>query len=273
MHKSFRPMLPNLSMVNLLEEEEDDNSRMVFSTYQTMINKIDAQKDDGTRAYGVGHFDLIIIDESHRSIYKNGAIFDYFDASLLGLTATPLDKKDRNTFETFNLPNGQPTDIYSFKDAVDNGYLVPYQKKEVNLKFPSRGIKYADLNEDEKIQYEETFTDELTGEMPEEIKGEAVNRWLFNKDTVRKVLEDLMQDGLRVEGGDKLGKTILFCRSHKHAQFVVAWSRIGKSLQGELERDSVLLLWITSQLWTIVIIFAWGWSNRGAVFEEFVFST
>ena len=222
MRKSFRPLLPNLSMVNLLEEDEDDKSRMVFSTYQTMINKIDVMEADGTRAYGVGHFDLIIIDESHRSIYsKYGAIFDYFDASLVGLTATPLDQRDRNTFETFNLPNGQPTDVYSFKDAVSEGYLVNYQLKQVDLKFPSRGIKYAELTEAEKIQYEATFTDELTGEMPEEVKGAAVNNWLFNKDTVRKVVEDLMVNGHHVEGGDKLGKTIMFCRSHKHAQFVV----------------------------------------------------
>ncbi|NQZ56682.1 MAG: DEAD/DEAH box helicase family protein, partial [Lentisphaeraceae bacterium] len=213
MRKSFRPLLPNLSMVNLLEEKENENSRMVFSTYQTMINKIDVLKEDGTREYGVGHFDLIIIDESHRSIYsKFGALFDYFDASLLGLTATPLDQRDRNTFETFDLPNGKPTDVYSFKDAVSDGFLVNYQVKKPDLKFPTKGIKYADLSDAEKMHYEETFTDELTGNMPEEVSGEAVNKWLFNVDTVRRVWDALMEDGIRVEGGDKLGKTIMFCR-------------------------------------------------------------
>jgi len=222
MRKGFKPHLPNLSMVNLLEEKENDNNRMVFSTYQTMMNMIDNEREDGTREYGVGHFDLIIIDESHRSIYsKYGAIFDYFDANLIGLTATPKSELDKNTFEIFGMSDGQPTDVYSLKEAVNDGFLVDYKLKQLDLKFPSRGIKYADLSPEEQLEYEETFTDELTGEMPEEISGAAVNSWLFNKDTVRHVLETLMEEGHKVEGGDKLGKTVMFCRSHKHAQFVV----------------------------------------------------
>lgn len=222
MKKSFRPLLPNLSMVNLVEEAADDKSRMVFSTYHTMINIIDQVRDDGTREYGVGHFDLIIVDESHRSVYdKFGAIFDYFDAPLIGLTATPKSELDKNTFEIFQMPDDEPTDVYNLKEAVIDGFLVDYKKKSPDLKFPKRGIKYAELSEADKKAYEGTFTDELTGEMPDEINGAAVNSWLFNKDTVRKVLEQLMAEGHRVEGGDKLGKTIVFCRSHRHAEFVV----------------------------------------------------
>ena len=222
MRDSFTVHLPNLSAVNLVNEKETEQSRIVFSTYQTMINVIDDVNANGTRQFGVGHFDLIIIDESHRSIYKKyGAIFDYFDACLLGLTATPRTEIDRNTFALFGMADQHPTDVYSLKDAVDDKFLVPYKVKKVDLKFPSDGIKYNELNEEEKEEYENTFTDELTGTMPEEISASALNRWLFNKDTIRTVLEILMDEGLKVNGGDKLGKTIIFARNHKHAEFIV----------------------------------------------------
>jgi type I restriction enzyme, R subunit len=222
MNRSFKVHLPNMSLVNLVEEKETDQSRVVFSTYQTMMNLIDEVNDNGTRKFGVGHFDLVIIDESHRSIYKRyGAIFDYFDAHLLGLTATPRSEIDRNTYAIFDMPDNHPTDVYSLKNAVEDHFLVPYKLKKVDLKFPTDGIKYEDLSEDEKEEYEATFTDELTGEMPTAITSSAVNRWLFNKDTVRTALDIVMEHGLKVGGGDTLGKTIVFARNHDHAEFIV----------------------------------------------------
>lgn len=214
--RNFLKHLPNTSICNLVEDKEN-GSRIVFSTYQTMINEIDALREDKTRKYGVGHFDLIIVDESHRSIYKKyGIIFEYFDSLLLGLTATPKDEIDKNTYRVFNLPNGEPTFACGLYEAVNEEFLVPPLAEKIDLKFPTVGIKYSQLSEEDKEQWEETFDDGI-----EEVEAEDVNNWLFNKDTVRKALEILMNDGHKVAGGDKLGKTIIFAKNDRHADFIV----------------------------------------------------
>jgi len=220
--KSFKKNLPNLSTVNLGEEKEDDQNRIVFSTYPTMMNCIDDARKDGQKRFGVGHFDLIIIDEAHRSVYqKFGAIFDYFDSLLLGLTATPKAELDRNTYGLFELEDHVPTYAYELTEAVSDEYLVPPKAISVPLKFQRGGIRYDELTEQEKEEYEEKFYEEDSGEMPDQINAAALNKWLFNKDTVNKVLKHLMQRGLKVEGGDRLGKTIIFAKNHKHAEFIV----------------------------------------------------
>ncbi len=218
---SFKNYLSDFTQCNLVEVKENDNSRLVFSTYQTMINEIDKLRKDGSRKFGVGCFDLIIVDESHRSIYKKyGAIFDYFDSMLLGLTATPKDEIDRNTYTIFDLPSGEPTDTYNLHEAAEKGYLVLPLVKEIDLKFPEKGIVYSELLEKEKEEYEDTFSDE-EGNLPEKIDGTAINNWLFNSNTVEKVLETLMISGNKIQGGDKLGKTIIFAKDDKHADFIV----------------------------------------------------
>ncbi|ANB61698.1 DEAD/DEAH box helicase family protein [Anoxybacteroides amylolyticum] len=217
---NFSHLLPNLTFCNLLDNKDNpEESRMVFSTYPTMMNAIDeAKRKDGKRLFTVGHFDLIIVDESHRSIYKKyRAIFDYFDAILLGLTATPKDEIDRNTYEIFDLENGVPTYAYELDQAVQDGYLVDYRTIETTLKFLEEGIRYDDLSDEEKERYEETFDDEVG----EDIDSAALNEWLFNDDTIDTVLRDLMEKGIRVEGGDKLGKTIIFAKNHRHAERIV----------------------------------------------------
>ncbi|GGJ61312.1 DEAD/DEAH box helicase [Anoxybacillus voinovskiensis] len=217
---NFSHLLPNLTLCNLLDNKDNpEESRMVFSTYPTMMNAIDeAKRKDGKRLFTVGHFDLIIVDESHRSIYKKyRAIFDYFDAILLGLTATPKDEIDRNTYEVFDLENGVPTYAYELDQAVKDGYLVDYRTIETTLKFLEEGIRYDDLSDEEKERYEETFDDEVG----EDIDSAALNEWLFNDDTIDTVLRDLMEKGIRVEGGDKLGKTIIFAKNHRHAERIV----------------------------------------------------
>lgn len=217
---SFSHLLPNLTLCNLLDNKDNpEESRMVFSTYPTMMNAIDeAKRKDGKRLFTPGHFDLIIVDESHRSIYrKYRAIFDYFDAILLGLTATPKDEIDRNTYEVFDLENGVPTYAYELDQAVRDGYLVDYRTIETKLKFLEEGIHYDELSEEEKEKYEETFDDEVG----EDIDSAALNEWLFNDDTIDTVLRDLMEKGIRVEGGDKLGKTIIFAKNHRHAERIV----------------------------------------------------
>lgn len=216
--KSFKNMLPQLSLCNLLDSKDNPESRMVFSTYPTMMNAIDDIKNQqGNKLYTRGHFDLIIIDESHRSIYKKyQAIFNYFDAILLGLTATPRNDIDKNTYEIFELENNVPTFSYELDQAIEDGYLVPYHTIETKMKFLEEGIHYDDLTEEEKELFEETFDDGVR-----DISGEELNSFLFNSDTIDRVLKELMDKGLKVEGGDKLGKTIVFAKNKKHAEFIV----------------------------------------------------
>ncbi len=218
--RNFNNLLPHLSSVDLTKEKEDKETRLVFSTYPTMMNCIDGVHNGEQRFYSVGHFDLIIIDEAHRSVYqKYGAIFEYFDALMLGLTATPKDSADYDTYRLFEEELGTPTFDYELDEAVTEKYLVPFQAKEVELGFMTRGIRYDELSPEEKIRYEETFRDE-NGSLPDSISPAAINSWLFNEDTVDKVLDILMNVGVRVEGGDKLGKTIIFARNHAHAEFI-----------------------------------------------------
>ena len=218
---SFNEHLPELTAIDLTKEKEDNKTRLVFSTYQTIINKIDALKSGDERFYGVGHFDLIIIDEAHRSVYqKYRAIFEYFDALLIGLTATPKSDIDRNTYELFHIEDHQPTFGYELADAVREGYLVPHKSMSVPLRFQREGITYAELSDEEKEEYEEKFGDPTTGAIPDSIDSGALNSWLFNADTVDRVLDFLMEEGIKIEGGDKLGKTIIFAKNHKHAVFI-----------------------------------------------------
>ena len=215
---AFKSHLPDASPVNLVTERNAEG-RVYVSTYPTMMGLID-EASDGERRFGVGHFDLVVIDEAHRSVFqKYRAIFDYFDSLLVGLTATPKDEVDRNTYGLFDLENGVPTDAYSLEEAVRDGYLVPPRAVSVPLKFQREGIKYDELPDDEKDQWDALEWDD-DGTVPDRIEAEAVNKWLFNKDTVDKVLEHLMTRGLTVAGGDRLGKTILFAKNQDHAEFI-----------------------------------------------------
>ena len=219
---NFSQLLPNLSLCNLLDQKENpEQARMIFSTYPTMMNAIDeAKRKDGKKLFTPGHFDLIIVDESHRSIYKKyQAIFDYFDALLIGLTDTPKEEIDKKTYSVFDLENGVPTFAYELEEAVEGKYLVSYRVYEMKSKIMEEGIKYDQLSEDEKDQFDEFFEEDETVE--DTIDSAAVNEWLFNADTIDTVLRELMEKGLRIEGGDKLGKTIIFAKSSKHAKAIV----------------------------------------------------
>ncbi len=218
---AFKAHLPESSPVNLVTEK-DKTGRVYVCTYPTMMNLID-ESDGGEATFGVGHFDLVIIDEAHRSVYqKYGGIFRYFDSFLVGLTATPSEHVDRNTYELFDLEPGVPTDAYELEAAVRDGYLVPPQVQQVDLRFPREGIDYDSLSEEEKEQWEslDWGDDADEGPVPTRVNASAINNWLFNRDTVDKVLEHLMVNGHMVEGGDQLAKTILFARNHDHAKFI-----------------------------------------------------
>ena len=217
--RSFVNMLPDLSVTNLCEDKENFDARCVFSTYQTMMNCIDTVRDENEKKlFTVGHFDLVIVDEAHRSIYnKFRYIFNYFDAPLVGLTATPKDEIDKNTYDIFELETNVPTYAYELSQAVTDGFLVDFISVESKLKFIEQGIVYDELSEADRQAYEDTFEDE-NGELPESIASSAINEWVFNEDTIRQVLHVLMQNGLRIDYGEKLGKTIIFAKNHEHAE-------------------------------------------------------
>ncbi len=216
---AFRKFLPSASPVNLITDRAA-TGRVYLSTYPTMMKLID-ETGDGQRRFGPGHFDLIVIDEAHRSVYrKYGAIFDYFDSLLVGLTATPKDEVDRDTYRLFDLESGAPTDAYSLDEAVHDGFLVPPKAVSVPLKFERQGIRYDDLSDDEKEAWDAMEWDD-EGAVPAIVEPAALNKWLFNADTVDKVLAHLMTHGQRVADGDRLGKTIIFAKNQEHARFIV----------------------------------------------------
>ena len=220
--RNFVNLLPDLSVVNLCEDKTNYTAHCVFSTYQTMYNCIDTIHDDEEqRLFSPGHFDLVICDEAHRSIYnKYRDIFNYFDAPLVGLTATPKDEIDKNTYEIFELQSGIPTYGYELAQAVKDGYLVDFISVETTLKFIQEGIVYDELSEEDREAYENTFEGE-NGELPESIASSALNEWIFNEDTIREVLRILMKEGLKIDYGNKIGKSIIFAKNHKHAEEIL----------------------------------------------------
>jgi type I restriction enzyme R subunit len=216
---AFKHHLPDSSPVNLVTDKHTEG-RVFVSTYPTMMGLID-DASDGQKRFGVGHFDLIVIDEAHRSVYqKYRAIFEYFDCLLVGLTATPKDEIDHNTYGLFDLEDGVPTDAYPLDQAVADGHLVPPLAVSVPLKFQRDGIKYAELSEAEKEQWDALEWNEDGTPPPDEVEAAALNKWLFNTDTVDKVLAHLMTKGQKVAGGDRLGKTIVFAKNNDHAEFI-----------------------------------------------------
>ena len=218
----FKRYLPDMSLCNLCSNRDDRNARIVFSTYPTIWNIInDAQSKDGRELFTPAHFDLIIIDESHRSIFKKyRAIFEYFDALLVGLTATPKTDVDRNTYDFFEMEPGVPTYAYDYETAVyQDRVLVPYYNYEVKTKFLDEGIAYDDLSDEDKERYEDDFIEDDT--LPDFIPPAALNKFVFNETTVDIVLQDLMERGIKVAGGDRLGKTIIFAQNKSHAEFIL----------------------------------------------------
>jgi type I restriction enzyme R subunit len=214
---AFKAHLPDSAPVNLVTERTSDG-RVFLSTYPTMMNLIDG-KQEGQVKFGPGHFDLIVIDEAHRSVYQRfRAIFEYFDSFLVGLTATPKDEVDKNTYSLFDLEDGVPTDAYSLDEAIADGVLVPPKATSVPLKIVRSGLRYNDLTAEEKDQWDMLEWGEE--EIPDSVDAAEVNKRLFNEDTVDLVIAHLMTNGVKVEGGDRLGKTIIFAKNQAHAQFI-----------------------------------------------------
>ena len=222
--RNFVDLLPNLSCCNLMENKDDPaQCRMIFSTYPTIMNAIDdTRTKDGSRLFTPGHFDLIILDEAHRSIYnKYQDVFNYFDSMVLGLTATPKSEIDKDTYAVFDLEKGNPTYAYELDKAVEEGFLVNYSTLEYKDKIMENGVHYDELSDEERRHFEETFADDPTVSVTRQVPNTAVNSWLFNQDTIDNMLKELMEKGLKVNSGDTLGKTIIFARSSLHAKAIV----------------------------------------------------
>ena len=216
--RNFAKLMPNMSICELSAGgEKDYNAHLMFCTYQTMINYIDSED----KKFTTGRFDLIIIDEAHRSIFNRyGTIFKYFDSFLVGLTATPKDEVDANTYHIFGCEAGTPNYDYTLNDAIRDKYLVGYSVRNRSSEMIENGIDIKKLSDDELEQLEEYFEDDPP--MPDfNIPSGEIFKYLYNKDTCRKVINELMQWGLRVDGGETMGKTIIFAYNHKHAQMIV----------------------------------------------------
>lgn len=221
--RAYQKYLPDTSRCNLCKNKEERDARIVFSTYPTILNAIDAvRNDDGVRMYSPAHFDLIIVDEAHRSIFKKyRAIFDYFDALIVGLTATPANEVDRNTYDFFEVERGVPTYVYEYETATKQDHvLVPFLGIKTHTSFIDEGITYKDLSDEDKQIIEEDF-EETGQDVPDYIANTQINSWVFNEKTVDNVLETLMEKGVRVNGGQDLGKTVIFAQNQKHARFIV----------------------------------------------------
>lgn len=224
-HKNFVKLLPHMTTSVLSEDKDPDTTaRITFSTYQTMINYIDTDE----KAFSVGRFDLIIIDEAHRSIFgKYSAIFNYFDALLVGLTATPRDQVDKSTYDTFQMEQGVPNYAYELEDAVAEGYLVNYKGFKRGSLILKEGIKYNNLSAEEKEQLEKVWEYEQAVKTIEgdtrhrDIESKEIFNYIFNVDTIDRVLQDLMEHGLKVQSGERIGKTIIFAYNHRHAEMIV----------------------------------------------------
>ncbi len=204
--KEYMPGEPRVVVDSTTSSDRD--KRIYLATYPAMMKCYES--------FDVGFFDLIIADESHRSIYKKfRQLFLYFDSLQVGLTATPIHLIDRDTFKLFGCEKGDPTSNYSFKKAIDSKppYLVSFRVREVKSKFREEGFKYSQMTEAQRTEVEEQVDD------PESVEHEAgaIDKDVFNKGTSREVLQTLMQEGIRDATGSHIGKTILFARNHRHA--------------------------------------------------------
>ncbi|UQA63258.1 DEAD/DEAH box helicase family protein [Polyangium aurulentum] len=207
--RTFKEHLPGEPRVVVDSSTSSDRDKRIYlATYPAMMKCYET--------FDVGFFDLIIADESHRSIYKKfRAPFQYFDALQVGLTATPIKFIERNTFELFGCENQDPTSQYSFTDAIEAKppHLVPFRVRNYSSQFREQGLKYSQMSAAQRAELEDQEA------VPEnvEFEPEQVDRDVFNKGTTRFVLRTLMEEGIREATGSHVGKTIIFARNHKHA--------------------------------------------------------
>ncbi|MGK3982508.1 DEAD/DEAH box helicase family protein [Sorangium sp. So ce136] len=206
---AFKDFLPDEPRVIVKSSTWSDRSKRIYlATYPAMMKHYED--------FDVGFFDLVIADESHRSIYKKyRALFMYFDALEVGLTATPVKFIDRDTFDLFECEGNDPTSHFGFKQAIESNppYLVPFRVLSFPNEFREKGFKYSQMTAQQRVELEEQE------ENPEAVEHEpgAFEKTVFNKGTTRFLWRRLMEQGIREETGSRIGKTIVFARNHKHA--------------------------------------------------------
>lgn len=225
--KAFDKHLPDTPCSDLTAPDCNRNARILLSTYQTMINYVDADE----KPFSVGRFDIIIVDEAHRSIFdKFKAIFRYFDALIVGLTATPRDQVNRSTYDIFELEQGEPNYAYEYQTAVDDGFLRPFRGLIYESDVISNGIRYDNLSAEEREQMEQIWEWEALQDAvdpdrdpePRDIGSPEIFKYVYNTSTIDRMLTELMSKGLKVESGEKIGKTIIFAMNREHAEKIVA---------------------------------------------------
>lgn len=221
--EAFNEHLKNIPVVDLLNNPRGEG-QILCSTYQTMINMLGGEQG-AARSFSPYHFDLIIVDEAHRTIYRRySRIFDYFDSLLLGLTATPRQEVDHNTYAMFHLENGNPTADYSLEAAVEDRYLVPFRSYQCSSVILREGVAYKNLSPEEQLEWEnQDWGVDENGEpvkTPKEANPAEINAKLYNRETIRQVVGQVLKYGIKVAGADRIGKTIFFTRNQKHAELV-----------------------------------------------------
>ncbi len=205
----FKEFLPGEPRIHINANTAGDvTNRIYLATYPAMMQCYEM--------FDVGYFDLIIADESHRSIYNRYRdLFVYFDAFQVGLTATPVKFIARNTFKLFACEDGDPTSYFGYQEAISHTppYLVPFEVFTHTTEFLRRGIKYNQLSPEQREQLENDEPDAQSIAYDDT----EVDRAVFNKDTNRAILRNLMENGIKDASGAYPGKSIVFARNHNHA--------------------------------------------------------
>lgn len=198
-----------LYVVGKSKKDAASGARVFIATYPGMMRIF--------QQYDVGYFDLIVADESHRSIYNiYGDIFKYFDALEVGLTATPVEMVSRSTCQLFGCDYKKPTANYPLELAISDGNLVPYKVVSYTTQFLRDGIKSEKLTEEQIAELEDQGIDPNVLDFEASQIDEAVK----NKDTNRHILRNLMEKGLRDADGQLPGKSIIFARNIAHAELL-----------------------------------------------------
>ena len=207
-HMPNEPRWPNVG-----EKLIATDRRIYVATYPTMLNII----RDETQHLSPHFFDFIVVDESHRSIYNTfGEVLDYFKTITLGLTATPTDIIDHNTFQLFHCEDGLPTFAYTFEEAVNNvpPYLSNFQVMKIQTKFQMEGISKRTISLDDQKKLI------LQGKEVEEInfEGSQLEKQVINKGTNTLIIREFMEEAIKDANGVLPGKTIFFCATKAHAR-------------------------------------------------------
>ena len=212
--QAFSAYKEHLHEPSMYPKPEDNkfplDRRVYVQTYHTMLHVIQKQENYVSPFF----FDLIIMDEAHRSLFNTfKEIIDYFDGLKVGLTATPKDKVHASSYELFNCSSEMPTHEYPYEQAVSDGFLNDYEVLNVRTGVQIDGLKGEELTEEQK----ESLM--LQGIDPDDIdyEGKDLEKHFTNKDTNRKILMELMDNGIMDDSGTTPGKTIVFCATQKHA--------------------------------------------------------